>query len=146
MADTSDKLVKTIDQQLAAAGSAEEIERLVKARGELLLQTNPVRAIDRRIADTADPLEMALVTKLRGELIRQNEEVSDNAHNRSLERIELIGRQLLSFAALGAGMWLVPNHWFVGFIVLGAAVYKLAPKFVLTALKNAQGGKEDDEE
>ncbi len=104
-----------------------------------------IETIDQRIAATTEPLEMVLVTKLRGELIRQNEEVRDKAHKRSLERIELIGRQLLSFAALGAGMWLVPNNWFAGFVVLGAAVYNLAPKFVLAALKKAQGGKENEE-
>ncbi len=146
MADSSDKRIQTIDQQLAAASNLEDIERLVRVRGELLLQEKPTQQLDKRIAEANDRMDMILLARIRGELIRQDEEVRVQEHRRALDRIELIGRQLLSCAALGVGTWLIPHgHWSAGLFVLGAALYNLAPRYVLTALKNVQGAKEDEE-
>ncbi|NOT58984.1 MAG: hypothetical protein HOP19_02040 [Acidobacteria bacterium] len=89
---------------------------------------------------------MVLLTSVRGEIIRQNETVVTNNHKRNLEKAELVSKYGLSVLSLFTGAFLVYSGiiW-AGLLIVGAGLYNIAPKYVMTALRAYVKGDKDDQ-
>lgn len=105
-----------------------------------------VADIDRRLsAGTA--VEAAQWTQVRNAVIEQDQYVLDRQHQRSGELLSLRGRLGMSGGAflVGAGL-VIGGITLPGIFCLGAALYTIAPDYVMMVAKNFRttGGDNDE--
>lgn len=103
-----------------------------------------VRSLDGRVS-AADLKELVVITRVREEFIRQDERAKDRDHLRSLEKVSVVTKAGLPILALAVGTLLVLQGFsLVGFMVLGAALYGLAPDLVSTVIRRVFSGDKDN--
>lgn len=103
-----------------------------------------LRQIDNNIG-AATPVEAAQWVQIKGAVIEQDQQIAERQHHRSGEMLALKARIGMSIGAMGIGAALVIGHvTFPGLFCLGAALYTIAPDYVMMMAKNFRPGGGDE--
>ena len=101
--------------------------------------------IDGKLA-AGTPAEAAQWAQIRGAIIEQDQHVRDRQHRRDGEMLALKARIGMSAGAMAVGAGLVVGGLTLpGLFCLGAALYTIAPDYVMTLAKQFRGGGANDQ-
>jgi hypothetical protein len=133
----------------------QEIARLTAELSQLKIHQLPavisdtsddavLKQIDRKIG-AGTPAEAAQWVQIKGAVIEQDQQIAERQHRRDGEMLALKARIGMSIGAMAVGTGLVIGHITLpGIFCLGAALYTIAPDYVMSVAKKFGSGGGDE--
>jgi len=102
-------------------------------------------SVESRLAKADSPQEALQWVEVRGQLLQQNEKSKDEEQRRFLERVRVpynLGLSTGSFVV--SIIFVIKGFYQVGFFILGAGLYTIAPEYIKMFLTKEKGKKDEE--